>query len=152
MAHFMCAISRFQWDCPLRIVMAVPLQFFNGRNEKRCKCKEYTPTMLTVQSLYNMYEKGGELSSAILVDLFGILNWSDEIRTDLGEFEKRVQLFDGLYIGLYVLGVPYQEIENARKTNQLDAFIHKKYSCRSSGYYDEFCKNKIIIGKTVYKL
>ena len=108
--------------------------------------------MLTVQSLYNVYEKESILSSAILVDLFGMLNWPIEIRTNSVKFEKRVQLFSGLYKGLYLMGVPYQEIEIARKNNQLDEFIHKKYSFRSSGYYEEFCENQIIIGKTVYKL
>lgn len=108
--------------------------------------------MLTVQSLYIVYEKGTMLSSAILVDLFGLLNWPDNIRTNPVKFEKQVQLLSGLYKGLYLSGVPYQEIEFARKHNKLDEFIHKKHIGMSSKYYDEFCEDKIIIGKTVYKL
>jgi len=103
--------------------------------------------MKSAQSLYNIYANGGQFTPAILVDLFGLLNWPQECRED-SLFQKRVQLFDGLYKGLYMMDVPVREIEAARKENRLDALIHQKYKGRSSGYYEEFCREKIMIGRT----
>ena len=106
--------------------------------------------MLTIQRLYNMYagEDTGTLTPAILMDLFGMMNWPDEIRKNREEFDKRTQLMDGLFKGLYLMDVSVNEIEQSRKKNKLDRLIHSKYKQRSSGYYKQFCDQNITIGPT----
>jgi hypothetical protein len=104
--------------------------------------------MLTALALYNMYENGGKLSQAMLVDLFGVMNWPHDIRNNEEAFHQRLILFDGLFKGLYLMKVPVREIESHRRANTLDELIHAKYKGRQSGYYKQFCEQGIVIGRT----
>jgi len=103
----------------------------------------------TIDSLYSLFENNNtELSTGILVDYFGISNWT-QIRIDTDFYEK-IDLFMGLYKGLYLMNVSKNEIESHFKTNSLDALMDNKYTNKRSGYYDTYKKDNIKIGHTFY--
>lgn len=57
-------------------------------------------------------------------------------------------MFLGLYKGLYMMNVSYQEIYRCFLENRLDELIHIKYSLEKNIYYEKFCEKNIKIGKT----
>ena len=102
--------------------------------------------MKTADALYQIYKNGGQITSAIAVDLFGMMNWPTHL--DNTSFNNRLTLMDGIYKGLYLMNVPASEIEKHRRENTLDTLIHTKYKGHSSGYYTTFCDQKTVIGPT----
>jgi hypothetical protein len=98
------------------------------------------------KQLYNLFEgKPGKITKDMLIYLFGYYNWTDDMKKN---YDDTHSLFQGLYKGLYLLNIPYTEIDRCMDLNMLDEMFHIKYSIRSSGYYRNFCKKNIKIGKT----
>ena len=95
-----------------------------------------------------MYAADGELTSAILVDLFGVCNWPTHVKATAESFTDRVNTLNGLYQGLWIMNIPWETIESHRKANTLDHLIDSSYSNRSSAYYREYKEHGIKIGKT----
>jgi hypothetical protein len=103
----------------------------------------------TIDSLYSLFENNNaELSTGILVDYFGISNWT-QITTDT-DFHEKINLFMGLYKGLYIMNISKNEIESHFKSNSLDALMDNKYTNQQSGYYNTYKKENIKIGHTFY--
>ena len=109
--------------------------------------------MKTANALYECYEQGGCMTPAMMMDLCGVLNWPAHIRNDSLLRLERMQLFDGLYRGLWLMNVPWEEIELHRAGNSLDTLIHSTYlaSGKHSGYYADYCSQHVTIGDTHYK-
>lgn len=103
----------------------------------------------TIDSLYSLFEdNNAELSTGILVDYFGMGNWTQITSND--DFHDRIDLFTGLYNGLYIMNVSKKEIESHFKSNSLDTLMDSKYTNRQSGYYNKYKKDNIQIGHTFY--
>ena len=54
----------------------------------------------------------------------------------------------GVYKGLWLMGVTAKQFHTSFMANSLDALIHSQYKTRSSGYYRDFVKDNIVIGRT----
>ena len=104
----------------------------------------------TSSGLYNIYKNGGSLSPGVLHDLFGIYNLPKLILDNNEEFSERISIIDGLYKGLYNMGVKDEIIHKAFLNNGLDKLIHDSYLNKETGYYRIFCDSNINIGKTCY--
>jgi hypothetical protein len=78
----------------------------------------------------------------VLIDYWGKNIDDDEITS----------IIYGVYKGLYRKGITADLFHKCFLANKLDELIHKKYKHNSSGYYREFVKKNIIIGKTYYDL
>lgn len=103
----------------------------------------------TIDSLYSLFEtNNAELSTGILTDYFGISNWTQITSDD--DFHENINLFMGLYKGLYIMNVSKDEIESNFKNNSLDALMDNKYTNQRSGYYNRYKKENIKIGHTFY--
>jgi hypothetical protein len=100
-------------------------------------------------ALYDIFENNGELVPSIMFDLFGFVNWTKEMIQNQNE---TITMFLGLYKGLYLMEVSYQEVERCFIRNKLDDLIHIKYSIHYNNYYSTFCEKKIKIGNTYYNL
>ena len=124
--------------------MWVILKKKNNINGSRIQ-KRKRSLMFTAEALYESFAKGGQTGPAILVDLFGYQNWTTLMKQNRNE---TLCLFFGLYKGLFLREVPWQEIQEAFYENKLDELIHSKYAECSSGYYQEFCDKNIQIGPT----
>ena len=94
----------------------------------------------SVHTLYDYFEGRGDLPLAVVVDLFGMFNWTSFMNSNR---ENVVKLFLGLYEGLYIMGVTQKEIYRCFLQNKLDDLIHIKYSVTGSGYYNVFCGKSI---------
>jgi len=90
----------------------------------------------SVHTLYDYFDGRGDLHPAVVVDLFGMFNWTSFMDSNR---ENVVKLFLGLYKGLYLMGVTQKEIYRCFLQNKLDDLIHIKYSVTASGYYNVFC-------------
>mgnify|MGYP006190555155 CR=1 FL=1 len=101
--------------------------------------------MTSSNALYSYCEGNGGLHPSIICDLFGYLNWSKQMRENR---DDTMEMFLGLFKGLYLMNVPYDEIHRCFLKNRLDELINTKYSINSSDYYREFCEKQIIIGNT----
>ena len=66
-------------------------------------------------------------------------------------FSETAPLIYGVYKGMYLMGINENAFHEHFLKNNLDEFIHKAYSKRSSGYYREFVSKDIKIGKTFYE-
>jgi hypothetical protein len=93
--------------------------------------------MKTAELLYAYFEQRGDLTRAVVHDLFGCNCTPDNL-----------SLFLGLYKGLYLMDVSPYEIHRCFTENRLDELIHVKYSLRPSNYYKEFCDQNLTIGPT----
>ena len=103
----------------------------------------------TIDSLYSLFENNNaQLSNGILADYFGIYNWKN-ITSD-NDFQENIDLFIGLYKGLYIMNVSKNEIESHFKGNLLDTLMDNKYTNQESYYYNIYKKNNIRIGQTFY--
>lgn len=105
--------------------------------------------MISSKALYNFYYEEGKINQSIINDLFGYMNWTDDM---MENEEETLSMFIGLYEGLFLLDVSYKEIYRCFLSNKLDELIHTKYSLNKSKYYKNFCDKKIIIGKTFLNL
>jgi hypothetical protein len=102
--------------------------------------------MTSSKALYDyLMEEGKAVHPAIIFDLFGYVNWTDGMKETLND---TINMFLGLYNGLIFMDVSHEELHNCFLQNNLDTFMHTKYSCNQSDYYREFCANKIKIGNT----
>jgi transposase len=102
--------------------------------------------MTMVKSLYDYFEgTEKELQFSVIADLFGYINWTKEMNETK---DDTIAMFLGLYKGLYMMNVSYQEIYRCFLENRLDELIHNKYSLEKSTYYEKFCEKNIKIGKT----
>lgn len=101
--------------------------------------------MTTSTALYSYFEGNGGLHPSIISDLFGYLNWSKQMRENR---DDTLEMFLGLFKGLYLMDVTYKEIHRCYLKNKLDELINTKYSINKSDYYREFCEKQIKIGNT----
>ncbi len=110
--------------------------------------------MTSAEALYEQIfnDELGSINPSIIFDLFGYANWNTELNSNKDIFNETINLFLGVYKGLYLMGVTTEEINRCFQENKLDDLIHVKYSITQSGYYREFCEKKIIIGKTYHML
>jgi hypothetical protein len=69
--------------------------------------------------------------------------WGPHIGNDENE-----GLILGVYQGLCMMGVTAEDFHRSFMQNSLDGLIHSRYKARSSGYYRDFVKNNIVIGRT----
>jgi len=104
--------------------------------------------MLSVKYLYEFFEGNTELLNPCIVwDLFGYKNWTKDMKLKENR-DDTLDMFLGLFKGLYIMDVTYKEIYRCFIENKLDDLIHIKYSINKSDYYREFCEKQIKIGKT----
>lgn len=103
--------------------------------------------MKTAEYLYNYFEGKESFSNAILADLFGFFNWTKKMEKDSN---NTIGMFLGVYKGLYLMDIPWQEIHRCFLNNKLDDLIHIKYSLISNSYYKKFSESKIKIGNTFF--
>lgn len=101
--------------------------------------------MTSPKALYDYFEKNEKLHPSIICDLFGYVNWSIQMKENK---EDTLDMFLGLFKGLYYMDVSYKEIYRCFLKNKLDDLIHIKYSINKSDYYREFCEKQIKIGNT----
>tara|TARA_Y100000591_G_scaffold280966_1_gene260471 strand:+ start:485 stop:1399 length:915 start_codon:yes stop_codon:yes gene_type:complete len=110
----------------------------------------------TIFALYKHFngEEGYEYYNAYALDLFGVLNWGPNYKNK-EEIDDNINMFYGLYKGLYNYGVSAKEIYRCYLSNRLDELIHTKYSLPwlepgvwASGYYKKFCEKNLVIGET----
>lgn len=93
----------------------------------------------TIDSLFNacFNDDINSITNGVIYDYFGIHN------------NNYITIIFGLYVGLIkIKQISKELIENCFYTNRLDELIHKKYKNWKSQYYNIFCNNNIIIGKT----
>lgn len=107
------------------------------------------------QSLFKYFDGKDDLCRYIVVDLFGMNNWNKHM---LENEYRTIEMFLGIYRGLYKMKVSAEEIFRCFKENRLDELIHIKYSFYSYphllecyDYYKEFVDNQYSIGNTYYK-
>lgn len=110
-----------------------------------------TPTPIALYRYFEEDGQGGYAYEAFHCDLFGILNWISDCKNK-DEMEENINMFYGLYKGLYLMGVSAKEIYRCYLKNRLDDLIHIKYSIYKSGYYKEFCEKELKIGNTFLNL
>lgn len=101
--------------------------------------------MTSPKALYDYFEHNREFHPAIIFDLFGYENWTTFM---IENKEETIQMFIGLFKGLYLMDISHKEIYRCFIKNKLDDLIHIKYSMRKNNYYREFCDKQIKIGKT----
>ena len=67
----------------------------------------------------------------------------------INDFSKLQTIF-GIYQGLVkFLNVDADMLHKALISNNLNKLIHDKYKYRNSGYYNEFCSQKIVVGMNI---
>lgn len=96
----------------------------------------------TADLLYHSFVGDYIPDTCVLVDY-----WGENIDDD-----ETIAIIYGVYKGLSFKGITADLLHKCFKANRLDELIHKKYKYRKSGYYDEFVRKRIIIGKTYYYL
>lgn len=99
------------------------------------------------KALYDYFDGKVSLHPSIVADLCGYRNWTSVMRTNR---DNTLDLILEVYKGLFLMDVTYSELNRCFLRNKLDELIHTKYSLRQSGYYKDFCRDKIIIGQTYF--
>ena len=94
--------------------------------------------------LWDCYDGKCELTPSVVVDLFGMHDWTDEMKQNT---DKTITTFDGLYKGLYLMDVSWVSVHRNFQNGTLDDLIHTTYSQRKSGYYQDFCNLNFVIQK-----
>ena len=88
------------------------------------------------KALWDCYDGKCKMHPSVPVDLFGMLDWTDEMER---EHDKTMTTFDGLFKGLYLMDVGWVEVYRNYQKGTLNELIHNKYAKRPSGYYKDFC-------------
>lgn len=98
------------------------------------------------EMLYAYYDREKtRIDPIVYITLFGKNRMWE---TSSQSIDDILVMYEGLYKGLYLMGVSRKEIHHCFLANRLDELIHTKFSINKSDYYNSFVDTGFIIGKT----
>jgi len=124
------------------------LVFIKTLSEKEIKNADNNPINLSENTAYALkkgvynWDNFTYIPTTVLHDFFG--------KTNI-ENDDNINIIFGIYIDLIKSkGISVNLLNKCFLSNRLDELIHKKFTYHTSGYYDLFKKNNLVIGKTFY--
>ena len=93
----------------------------------------------SAKRLYHYYEGKDDLHPSILIDLFGVMDWTDEMKQNK---DMNLMNFIGLYKGLYTMNVSWNEIHTCYLNGILNDLMDFKYANRETQYYKDYKKSE----------
>lgn len=91
----------------------------------------------SAKKLYDYFDvdENAVIDASIIHDLFGFFNWTPDMKADEC---NTISMFIGLYKGLYLMDVTWNEIHRCYSSASLELLLTIKYSQLRNKYYNEY--------------